>query len=72
MPKKDLLSLWYEALNAPHDGLAVKTDDREYLRQNLYAARVGYDEIGKEVLAITFPLDPEDELHIVKKRGKYG
>jgi hypothetical protein len=72
MPKKDLLSLWYEALNAPHDGLAVKTDDRQTLRQDLYAARVGYDEIGKEVLGIIFPADPEDELFIVKKRGKYG
>jgi hypothetical protein len=71
MPKRDLLSLWYEALNAPH-GLAVKTDNRQDLRQELYACRRGYDELSKEVLSIIFPLDPEDELWIVRREGNDG
>jgi hypothetical protein len=68
MPKRDLLSLWYEALNAPH-GLGVRTDDRQLLRQQLYACRSGYDELTN--YAIIFPQD-EEELFIIKKRGSDG
>lgn len=63
------LDLWYAAA-ASHSGIAILTDNRDALRQKLYAARAATKDPDLDKLSLV--LSPTDETHlwIVKKDGK--
>lgn len=63
---KHLIALWQQALKQPA-GLAIPTDDRLLLKQQLYRARAASDitELGN--LAIVMPETPENEIWIVRR-----
>lgn len=66
-----LLSWWLRALTEPH-GLAIKTDDRQLLRQQLYRARGESNNPLLSEIVLLFPLTPADELWLVKKGARNG
>ena len=60
-----LLDLWLQALNLPV-GLAIVSNDRALLRQQLYRVRAEVKNIELDRLTIIHP-EKEDELWIVHK-----
>lgn len=61
----DLLTHWYTALREPI-GLCLRTNDRNLLRQRLYAVRVKAKDEALEKLSIIFSPSEEDQLWIMR------
>lgn len=61
-----LLEYWYGALASEKAGLAISTNDRRLLREQLYRARSEAGDPELEMLGIAYP-DIDGELWIVKK-----
>lgn len=63
--KNDLLEYWQAVLQLTV-GIALSTDDRQLLRQQLYRARTEAKDLSLEGIVILFP-EKEDELWLVRK-----
>ena len=61
----DLLEYWRAVLQLTV-GIALSTDDRTLLRQQLYRARAEAKDLTLEGIVILFP-EKEDELWLVRK-----
>lgn len=64
----DLLTHWYTALREPI-GLCLRTNDRNLLRQRLYAIRARAKDEALEKLSIIFSPNEEDQLWIIKNES---
>lgn len=63
----DLQEIWLSALRSSH-GLAISTDDRRLLKQQLYATRKAMDDPRLEKFSIHTP-ETEGELWIVNREA---
>lgn len=61
----DLLIHWYAALREPI-GLCLRSNDRNLLRQKLYAVRARAKDEALEKLSIIFSPSEEDQIWIIK------
>lgn len=61
-----LLDFWYAALASEKAGIAISTNDRRLLREQLYRVRSEAGDPKLEALGIAWP-DVDGELWIVKK-----
>lgn len=66
MKKEELLQLWYQAL-AAEKGVVVETNDREKLKQKLYAARKEAKDPALNALSIRTSPDDPNQLWIDKR-----
>lgn len=62
----ELIDYWRAALGSSKAGLAISTNDRKLLQQQLYRARAQAGEPELDALIISIP-DIDGELWIVKK-----
>ncbi len=66
-----LLHHWYTALNASNGvGLCLRSNNRNLLRQQLYAARAKANDQALESLSIVFPAENEEHLWIMKNTSQ--
>lgn len=63
---KPFLDLWYQALATPV-GMAFTTNDRNALRQKLYAARAATGDPDLDKLSLVLSPTDENQIWIVKQ-----